>query len=190
MRNEAFFFGPRRLSGGQRAGVGQASPTMNTAVFDATKDYCTARARCFSGCPPPAFRNWVPISDIVLDHKALESLDRVAEHNPPVQRWLEFLTAYNETLECRNGSANEIRFSIPPTFACDGARSQWPQHSYSVLRRALLLHPLARPTFWWTLRRAGLSGLAPSDRNSGFGGLTPSPHDLQDFRQHGAPKEN
>ena len=41
-----------------------------------------------------------------LDHKALESLDKIAEHNPRVQRWLEFLTTYNYTLEYRKGSAN------------------------------------------------------------------------------------
>ena len=37
---------------------------------------------------------------------ALESLAKVAEHNPRVQRWLEFLTAYHYTLEYCKGSAN------------------------------------------------------------------------------------
>ena len=36
---------------------------------------------------------------IFSDHKALESLYNIAEHNPRVQRWLEFLTAHNYTLE-------------------------------------------------------------------------------------------
>ena len=32
------------------------------------------------------------------DRKARESLDKISEHNPRVQRWLEFLTAYNYNL--------------------------------------------------------------------------------------------
>ena len=40
------------------------------------------------------------------DHKALGTIAEVAEHNPRVQRWLEFLTAYRYTLEYRKGSAN------------------------------------------------------------------------------------
>ena len=43
---------------------------------------------------------------IFSDHKALESLDKIAERNPRVQRWMEFLAAYNYTLEYRRGSAN------------------------------------------------------------------------------------
>ena len=31
---------------------------------------------------------------IYTDHGALEQLAKVGEHNPRVQRWLEFLTAY------------------------------------------------------------------------------------------------
>ena len=40
-------------------------------------------------------------------HEALESLAVFAEHNPRVQRWLEYLTAYRYTLEyAKKGSAN------------------------------------------------------------------------------------
>ena len=43
---------------------------------------------------------------IFSDHKALESRGKVGNHNARVQRWLEFLTAFDYTLEYRKGSAN------------------------------------------------------------------------------------
>ena len=43
---------------------------------------------------------------IFSDHKALESMNKVGDHNARVQRWLEFLTAFAYTLEYRRGSAN------------------------------------------------------------------------------------
>ena len=43
---------------------------------------------------------------IYSDHKALESIDKVGEHNGRVRRWLEFFSAYTYTLEYRKGSAN------------------------------------------------------------------------------------
>ena len=43
---------------------------------------------------------------ICSDHKALESRAKVAEHNPRVRRWLEFIAAYRHTLEYRKCTAN------------------------------------------------------------------------------------
>ena len=43
---------------------------------------------------------------IFSDHKALESIGKVGSHNARVQRWLEFLTVFDYTLEYRKGSAN------------------------------------------------------------------------------------
>ena len=40
------------------------------------------------------------------DHKALESIGKVGDHNARVERWLEFLTAFDCTLEYRKGSVN------------------------------------------------------------------------------------
>ena len=40
------------------------------------------------------------------DHKALESIGQGGDHNARVQRWLEFLTAFDYTLGYRKGSAN------------------------------------------------------------------------------------
>ena len=45
-------------------------------------------------------------SSAFSDHKALESIGKVGDHNVRVQRWLEFLTAFDYTLEYRKGSAN------------------------------------------------------------------------------------
>ena len=43
---------------------------------------------------------------IVSDHQALASLDKVGEHHPRVQRWMEFLNAYQFKLEYRKGSGH------------------------------------------------------------------------------------
>ena len=43
---------------------------------------------------------------IFSDHKALESIGKVGNHNARVQRLLEILTAFDYTLEYRKGSAN------------------------------------------------------------------------------------
>ena len=50
---------------------------------------------------------WGTTFRIFSGNKAFESLAKVAVHNPRVQRWLEFLTAYRYTLEYRKGSAND-----------------------------------------------------------------------------------
>ena len=41
---------------------------------------------------------------IFSDHKALESIGKVGNHNERVQRWLEFLVAFDYTLEYRKDS--------------------------------------------------------------------------------------
>ncbi|CAB1117464.1 unnamed protein product [Ectocarpus sp. CCAP 1310/34] len=43
---------------------------------------------------------------IYSEHKALESIGKVGEHNARVQRWLEFLYNFTYTLKYRKGSAN------------------------------------------------------------------------------------
>ena len=43
---------------------------------------------------------------IFSDHKTLDSIGKVGDHNARVQRWLEFLTAFDYTLEYRKVSAN------------------------------------------------------------------------------------
>ena len=41
---------------------------------------------------------------ICSDHKVLESIGKVGDHNARVQQWLEFLTAFDYALEYRKGS--------------------------------------------------------------------------------------
>ena len=40
------------------------------------------------------------------DHMALESIGKMGNNSAKVQRWLEFLTAFDDTLTYRKGSAN------------------------------------------------------------------------------------
>ncbi len=49
---------------------------------------------------------WMNKFRIFTDHQALENIGKVGDHNARVQRWVEFLTAYDYTLEYRKGSAN------------------------------------------------------------------------------------
>ncbi|MEP2272374.1 MAG: ribonuclease H family protein, partial [Marinobacter sp.] len=49
---------------------------------------------------------WGTKFPIFSDHKALESIGKVRDHNARVQRWLEFFTAFVYTLEYRKGNAN------------------------------------------------------------------------------------
>ena len=109
---------------------------------------------------------------IFSDHKALESLYNIAEHNPRVQRWLELLTAYNYTLEYRKGSANGnadflSRLPLPATeLDRSGPSSLTPsdeEHAFLIRSHGLLLSGASAV-------RVGLGGLAPSDPTSGLGG--------------------
>ena len=89
----------------------------------------------------------------VSDHKALESLDKIAEHNPRVQRWLEFLTSYNCTLEHRKGSANGKAFFSP---ACLCLR-----RSSTAAVPADLLRPMKNASFSSTRTAYLLADLSP-----------------------------
>ena len=84
----------------------------------------------------------------------------------------------------------ERRFSLPPAFACDGARPRWPRQSYSVRRRTRLPHPLARPTSWRTLRRACRLGWAGALRPQLWLGWAHAlPSRFSRFSQTRAPNE-
>ena len=117
----------------------------------------------------------------------MESLDTIGEHNPRVQQWKEVLTTYIYTLEYRKGSANgnaDFLSRLPlPTTDLDrsGPCSLTPSDEDLVffIRSYGLL--FGGPS----AVRVSLGGLVPSDPSSGLGGLTLSPHDLQDFRIHG-----
>ena len=53
---------------------------------------------------------WSTTIRIFSDHMALEGPSKVAEHNPRVQGWIEFVTAYRYTLEYRAAA------TVTPTF--------------------------------------------------------------------------
>ena len=73
---------------------------------------------------------------IFPDHKALESIGKVGNHNARVQRWLKFLTAFDCTLEYRKGSANSTPTSCP-------AHQSLPQSMTAVGRRVSTLLRMA-----------------------------------------------
>ena len=99
-----------------------------------------------------------------LGHTALENLDKIAEHNPRMQRWLKFLTAYNYTVEYRKGIANgdadfPSRLPLPAT-GCDrsGPNSLTPfdeELVFLICSHGLRLGGLSA-------MRACLGALAPS----------------------------
>eukprot|EP00752_Nemacystus_decipiens_P017591 g15764.t1 len=49
---------------------------------------------------------WMNKFRILTVHQALETIGKVGDHNARVQRWVEFLTAYDYTLEYRKRPAN------------------------------------------------------------------------------------
>ena len=124
---------------------------------------------------------------IFSDHKALKSPDKIAEHNPRVQRWLEFFTADNYTLEYRKGGANGNAdfLSRLPLPATELDRSDSSSLTPSDEERVFLIRSHGILLGGPSAVRVGLGGLASSDPTSSLGGLTLSPGDFQDFRQHG-----
>lgn len=57
---------------------------------------------------------------VFTDHQGLQQLDRVTEHTPRVQRGMEFPTAYQCSLEYREGSINgTIAPPLPPKVSSD-----------------------------------------------------------------------
>ena len=68
-----------------------------------------ARLGSWQHCPGHQTSSKQPLGHefgVFSDHKALKSIGKVGGHNARVQRWLEFLTAFDYTLEYRNGNAN------------------------------------------------------------------------------------
>ena len=119
---------------------------------------------------------------IFWDHKALEENGIVGTHNAQVRRWLEYLTAFDYTLEYRKGSANgnaDFLSRLPQLLTA---------HDRSSFGRLTAIDdsPL------YLVRACGL--LPPSTSMPGvdLGRLVPRPDnplitaDFRDFRAHGA----
>ena len=60
---------------------------------------------------------------VFSDHKALESIGKVGDHNARVQRWLEFLAAFGYALEYRKGNGNADFLSRLPEPATEHDRA-------------------------------------------------------------------
>ena len=124
---------------------------------------------------------------IFSDHKVLESIGKVGNHNARVQRWLEFLTEFDYTLEYQKESANGnadflSRLPEPATeHDRNGSTSLTPLEGGGVyLIRACGLYTPSSP-----IPGVGLGGLIPRTENNALGRLPLTLADFCNFRTHG-----
>ena len=124
---------------------------------------------------------------IYSDNMALESLSKISEYNPRVQRWIEFLEAYSYTLEYRRGAFNVnadmlSRLPIAPTAAdINGNSSLTSDEDVGVY----LIRATGHAAPGQTTPGVGLGELVPPSENVALGGLPLTSEDLTDFRKHG-----
>ena len=111
----------------------------------------------------------------------------MGDHNARVQRWLEFLTAFDETLEYRKGSANgnaDFLSRLPELATeCDrsGSSSLTPVDDDGLfLIRTCGLRTRSSPT-----PGTGLGELVTRAENAVLGGLPFVSSDFRDLRAHG-----
>lgn len=109
------------------------------------------------------------ISTLYSDRKALESINKVGNDNARVQRWLEYLTAFDHTLDYRTGASNDnagwfLRLSQPANY-----HERTVPTSLNSLNEAASsssIHALARPMLFQSLASVWV------DENVGFGWAT------------------
>ena len=135
---------------------------------------------------------------VFTDHQCLQQICKIGETKPRIQRWMEFLSAYNFRLSYRRGQENAnpdflSRLPLPP-IADDisGASALTDPDDLGVyLIRACGLTTPSCP-----FPGVGLGGLAPTTDIPVLGGLAPSPDTpvlgglpltSDDFRTHRAP---
>ena len=135
---------------------------------------------------------------VFTDHQCLQQICKIGETKPRIQRWMEFLSAYNFRLSYRRGQENAnadflSRLPLPP-IADDisGASALTDPDDLGVyLIRACGLTTPSCP-----IPGVGLGGLAPSPDIPVLCGLAPSPDTpvlgglpltSDDFRTHRAP---
>ena len=135
---------------------------------------------------------------VFTDHQCLQQICKIGETKPRIQRWMEFLSAYNFRLSYRRGQENVnadflSRLPLPP-IADDisGASALTDPDDLGVyLIRACGLTTPSCP-----IPGVGLGGLAPSPDIPVLGGLAPSPDTpvlgglpltSDDFRTHRTP---
>ena len=135
---------------------------------------------------------------VFTDHQCLQQICKIGETKPRIQRWMEFLSAYNFRLSYRRGQENAnadflSRLPLPP-IADDvsGASALTDPDDLGVY----LIHACGLTTPSCPFPGVGLGGLAPSPDIPVLGGLAPSPDTpvlgglpltSDDFRTHRAP---
>ena len=138
---------------------------------------------------------------VFTDHQCLQQICKIGETKPRIQRWMEFLSAYNFRLSYRRGQENAnadflSRLLLPPIAEdISGASALTDPDDLGVsLIRACRLTTAACP-----VPGVGLDGLTPlpcGAPDAVLGGLTPPPDSpvlgglpltIDDFRTHRAP---
>ena len=111
----------------------------------------------------------------------------MGNHNARVQQWLEFLTAFDYTLEYRKGSANgnaDFQSRLPepaPEHDRSGSTGLNPVEDGGIyLIKACGLSAPSSP-----IPGVGLGGLVPFTERAVLGGLPFTSADFCDFRTHG-----
>ena len=135
---------------------------------------------------------------VFTDHQCLQQICKIGETKPRIQRWMEFLSAYNFRLSYRRGQENAnadflSRLPLPP-IADDvsGASVLTDPDDLGVY----LIRACGLTTPSCSFPGVGLGGLVPSPDVPVLGGLAPSPDTpvlgglpltSDDFRTHRAP---
>ena len=124
---------------------------------------------------------------VLTDSSALQNIGKIADHNPRVSRWVEFLGAYTYTVHHRpgtqNGNADMLsRLPLPATEEdrSGHARLTYPDEVASYTIRATASLPSGP-----TPAGIGLGGIMPPDHANALGGLPLTEDDFSDFRRHG-----
>ena len=123
---------------------------------------------------------------VFTDHECLQQICKIGETKPRIQRWMEFLSAYNFRLSYRRGQENAnadflSRLPLPP-IADDvsGASALTDPDDLGVY----LIRACGFTTPSCPVPGVGLGGLVPSPDIPVLGGL---PLTSDDFRTHRAP---
>ena len=134
---------------------------------------------------------------IFTDHECLQQFSKIGESKSCLQRWMEFLSAYNYRLSNRRGRDNAnadfvSRLPIPPTAEdISGSSALTDPEDLGVY----LIRACGYTTPSCPIPGVGLGGLTPPSDNNLVTGWNPSltwvsgglPLTKDDFRTHRAP---
>ena len=138
---------------------------------------------------------------VFSDQQCLQQICKIGEIRPRIQRWMEFLSAYNFRLSYRRGQQNASadflsRLPLPPIVeGISGASALTDPDDLGVY----LIRACGFTTSACPVPGVGLGGLTPSPchaPDAALGGLTPPPDSpvlgglhltIDDFRTHRAP---